>query len=181
VKHRTQFLDFAPAARQTPWLGLSALLVGLLVLALLASLAAQMAAANATQREALQALQARRQPQSRSAAASPRPASPTETARTRAVRELAQTLSTPWADLLESLEAAPTRSVALLAIEPSVARRSVRLTGEARTMPDLLAYLVALQSDARLSRVVLQSHEVQLQAPGTPVRFLIVAAWGAGP
>jgi Tfp pilus assembly protein PilN len=107
----------------------------------------------------------------------PRSADPRQVARERALRDLTRGLSTPWADLFAALEAAPTQSVALLAIEPTVANRSVRLVAEARNSKAMLAYLAALQQDFRLTHVVLVSHQVQAQTPGTPVRFQIQALW----
>jgi Tfp pilus assembly protein PilN len=62
-----------------------------------------------------------------------------------------------------------------------VAKRSVRLTAEARDDTEMLAYLAALQQDPQLSSVILASHQVQSQAPGTPVRFQIQASWGESP
>jgi len=103
----------------------------------------------------------------------------TEAARTRFIRQVSQSLMTPWADLLESLESVPAPSVAVLSIEPSVSKRSIRITAEARTPQDMVAYLGALARDPRLSSVVLASHQVQVQAPGTPIRFQVRAAWGA--
>jgi Tfp pilus assembly protein PilN len=101
-----------------------------------------------------------------------------ELVQTKALRQVAQKLVTPWSGLLESLESAPNQAVALLSVEPSASRRSVRLTAEARTLPDMVAYLGALQRDSRLSSVVLISHQVQSQMPGAPVRFQIQAGWG---
>lgn len=106
-----------------------------------------------------------------------RSADPRQVARERALRDITRGLATPWGDLFAALEAAPTQSVALLAIEPTVANRSVRLTAEARDSKAMLAYLAALQKDFRLTHVVLVSHQVQAQTPGTPVRFLIQALW----
>jgi Tfp pilus assembly protein PilN len=106
-----------------------------------------------------------------------RPVDPKEQQRERAIQSITHGLATPWADLFAALEAAPTQAVALMAIEPTVANRSVRLTGEARDAQAMLGYLAALQHDVRLSQVVLVSHQVQAQAPGTPVRFAIQALW----
>ena len=61
--------------------------------------------------------------------------------------------------------------MALLAIEPSIQRQQVRLTAEARQPEAMLDYVAALQSDTRLSQVVLLSHQVQALSPGQPVRF----------
>jgi Tfp pilus assembly protein PilN len=108
-------------------------------------------------------------------------ADPAEQARLRAVRKVTYGLVTPWADLLDTLESVPHQSVALLSVEPSVSKRSIRVTAEARNADDMLAYWSALQQDSRLTAVVLVSHQVQQQAPGTPVRFQLQAGWGAAP
>jgi Tfp pilus assembly protein PilN len=173
-------LDFAPGARHVSRLGLAMLLVSATVFGAAALQLGEMLAGNARQADTLAALEARRGvvAAGTTRAAAPEPA---VLARVRAVRQVAQTLTTPWADLLESLEAAPNQSVALLAVEPSVAKRSIRLTAEARNAADMLEYLGALQRDARLSSAVLVAHEVQAKSPGSPLRFQIQAAWGARP
>lgn len=174
-------LDFAPHARRVSRLGVAMLLASLAIFGVSAFELTQVLRTNARQTELLAALDARQGSLALSDETKrPPPADPAELARTRAVRLVAQNLVTPWADLLESLESAPNRSVALLSVEPSVAKRSLRLTAEARTSQDMLAYLAALQRDERLGAVVLVSHQVQAQVPGAPVRFQIQAAWGGG-
>jgi Tfp pilus assembly protein PilN len=173
-------LEFAPNARHVSWLGATMLIVSIVVLVAGAAQFAKVLANNARQADTLQALGARRGATATSATRTT-PPEPGEVARARAVRSMAQTLVTPWADLLESLESAPNQSVALLSIEPSVAKHSMRLTAEARNPKDMLAYLSALQRDTRLFTVVLVSHQIQAQSPGSPVRFQIQAGWGAGP
>lgn len=173
-------LEFAPHARQVSRLGVAMLLISVIALGAGAIQLAQLLSGNGRQAATLAALEARRA----GAATGPAPSrapEPGEAARARAVAQVAQNLMTPWADLLESLEAAPTRAVALLSVEPSVPRRSIRLTAEARSTQDMLAYWTALQRDHRLSAVVLVSHQVQVQSPGSPVRFQIQAHWGAAP
>lgn len=170
-------LEFAPNARRVPWLGGAMLVASVVVLALGAAQLATAVASNARQADTLAALEARQEVAT--GAARTLPPEPGEVARTRAVRRVTQNLATPWADLLESLESAPAQSVAILSIEPSVSKRSVRLTAEARNSQEMLNYLSALQRDTRLSAVVLVSHLVQVQSPGSPVRFQINANWGA--
>jgi hypothetical protein len=45
----------------------------------------------------------------------------------------------------------------------------------------MLDYVDRLQAAAPLERVMLESHEVQSQAPEKPVRFIVSATWRAGP
>jgi Tfp pilus assembly protein PilN len=183
VKTTRLHLEFAPNARRVTWLGVAMLIAGIAVLGVSAVQLTKVLTTQTHQANTLAALEARQGAALAAAAARakrPTPTDPAELARTRAVRLVAQNLVTPWADLLASLESAPNKSVALLSVEPSVSRHSLRLTAEARSAQDMLGYLSALQRDSRLSSVVLVSHQVQAQAPGTPVRFQVQAAWGGG-
>jgi hypothetical protein len=107
-------------------------------------------------------------------------ADPLDNARSRAAKQAATELQMPWAELLSALEAAPTQNVAVLSIEPSAARRNVKLTAEAKDAKAMLTYLAALQKDARLNQVMLTQHQVQSQTAGTPLRFQLQAYWGGG-
>jgi Tfp pilus assembly protein PilN len=172
-------LDFAPASVRAPSRMGIALLVAGGVGAFAAAFACGAALSMADRQS--QALDARRQQATADAAAFARPASAAPSGRTKAALRIARTLQTPWSDLLETLEAAPHGDVALLAIEPSARDSTVRLTAESRDPDGMVAYLHALQSDARLKRVILLSHQVQPEAAGSPVRFQIQAIWGNAP
>jgi hypothetical protein len=137
-------------------------------------------AGNARLADTLAGIEARREALAKGPAPAVK-ADPAELGRSRAIRLVSQKLTTPWGDLLESLESVPVPTVAVLSIEPSVSKRSIRITAEARSPQDMLAYLGALQQEPRLSNAVLVSHQVQLQAPGTPVRFQMQANWGVTP
>ena len=177
MKHARLTLDFAPHARRMSWVGAAALLASVVLLAGATYRLAGVLAATAHDADALAQIEARRL---HASAPRTRPLEPGEVVRIRAARQVAQTLMTPWGELLESLEAAPKQTVALLSVEPSVAKHSLRLSAEARNTQDMIDYLDALQHDERLSDVVLVSHQVQ-QAPGSPVRFQIQANWGQQP
>jgi Tfp pilus assembly protein PilN len=105
---------------------------------------------------------------------------PAELARARLARQTSRQLAAAWADLLAALESAP-RNVALLSIEPSATKRSLSLTAEAASVSEMVNYLRALQGDQRLANVTLVSHQLLLQAAGTPVRFQLRASWGERP
>jgi Tfp pilus assembly protein PilN len=171
-------LDFAPNPRRVSRVGALMLFVAVSALVAGALELANVVAANARLSDTLAAVDARRGSVTDTATRTAAPDS-TEAARVRAVRQVSQNLMTPWADLLESLESVPVQTVAVLSIEPSVSKHTIRITAEARTAPDMLAYLGALQREPRLSSVVLVSHQVQVQAPGAPVRFQLRAVWGA--
>lgn len=173
-------LEFSPRAREISALGAVILLVSVCALVAIAVQLGLKLADNARQAQRLAALE-EQLGQSKAKGSRTRPPDPGEVARLRAARQVASQLTTPWADLLDSLESSPVKSVALLSIEPSVNRRSIRLTAEARSLEEMLAYLSALQQDGRLSAAVLVSHQVQVQSPGSPVRFQIQAGWGTAP
>lgn len=171
-------LEFAPGARRP--LGGGSVMLAISVLLLFAALLQLVLtwSDRGQQQRALEAIEANGRP-------APRPRTvavdPTEAARSQQVRQVAYQLVTPWGDLLDTLETARTESVALLSVEPSVSKRTIRLTAEARDAKDMLVYLGTLQRDPRLSAAVLVSHQVQAQSPGAPVRFQIQAGWGGAP
>jgi Tfp pilus assembly protein PilN len=101
-------------------------------------------------------------------------------ARHQLLKQVSHGLETPWADLLASLETAPA-DVALLSVEPSAAKRSLLLTAETAGPKEMLNYLRALQTDPHFSNAALVSHQVQVQAPGTPLLFKLHATWGDAP
>lgn len=95
--------------------------------------------------------------------------------------QVAGRLNVPWDALFAALETAATPDVALLAIESEAGRRSVRLSGEARQLGALLAYVRSLRGRSALTDVFIHSHEMQAQDPQHPVRFSIAASWaGSG-
>lgn len=180
MKTSVQRLEFAPGVRRRPTLGRYLLAVAV---ALIAVELMPMALGMATLRQdraALASLDRRTvvEPRERLADAKVDPAA---VARIRAANQVAKNLTTPWADLLGAIESAPQQSVALLAIEPSAAKKSFRLTAEAKDAKAMLGYVEALRKDRRLDSVVLVSHQLQEKAPGRPTRFQLQAAWGPSP
>lgn len=171
-------IDFAPGARRVSWTGRWLLGAGAVLLAIGLAQSGRLLEQRAQAKAALADAQARR---ARGAVAPPKgKPDARQVALIRATHQVSSDLTTPWSRLLTALGATG-KEVALLSVEPSVAKRSVRLTAEARDSTAMLDYLAALQHDARLSCVVLLSHQVQLQAPGTPIRFQVQAQWGEAP
>jgi len=173
-------LDFAAERARIGRPGLVLLALVVMLLGTQAAMLFDRLRTHTLQTEALAAVDARRA-KATPAAQPAKPADPAEVTRTRVARQVAQNLVTPWADLLESLETSPKQNVALLSVEPSVAKRTLRLTAEARSPQDMLEYLHALQHDTRLTGVVLTSHQLQAQTPGQPIRFQLQASWGTTP
>ncbi len=172
-------LEFAPRARRLP---VSRMLYLLLAMGFFALAVFEVGKARYEQAQAQQQMadleDVRAKPTSR--AMTRARSDPVESTQAQLVRQASLRLSTPWADLLAALESAPSNA-ALLLVEPAAAKRTVSLTVEAADSAGMLGYLKALQSDVRFSDVVLVSHQVQLQAPGTPVRFQLRAQWGEAP
>jgi hypothetical protein len=172
-------LEFAPKARKTSLLGLVFLIASGLLFALAATQVGMKIYENSRQKLVLAETGNRSAAPVRAVAPALRP-DPAETVRAQFVRQTSRSLMTPWADLLNALEKAPS-NVALLAVEPSAAKRSLSLTAEAASPAQMLAYVQALQDDKHLANVILVSHQVQLQAAGTPIRFQVRASWGEAP
>jgi hypothetical protein len=100
-------------------------------------------------------------------------------------------LAAPWEDLLRVFETRAGQQVTVLRLEPDARSGLVRLTGEARTLAAVLAYAGALDTDPRLSQVLLTHHQRRADpvesvdaasAPPRPVaatavEFTLTAAW----
>ena len=57
----------------------------------------------------------------------------------------------------------------------------LKLTAEAKGKNAMLDYVDRLQAAQPLQRVMLESHEVQVQVAEKPVRFIVTAAWKSAP
>ncbi len=172
-------LEFAPKARKTSLPGLILLSASVVLFVAAATQVGMRIYETSQQKQVLAEIGIRSAPTVRVAAPVLR-TDPAEAVRAQFVRQTSRSLMTPWADLLTALEKAPS-NVALLAVEPSAAKRSLSLTAEAANSAQMLNYIQALQGDNRLSDVILVSHQVQLQAPGAPIRFQVRANWGETP
>jgi len=173
-------LEFAPQANRRSAAGSVYLVAAFTLFSFAAIYAVKAASENSAKQQELVAMDGARKAGVRASAPPPPKVDPTEISRVRFIRMTSRNLAAPWADLLVSLEKAPS-NVALLAVEPSAVKRSISLTAEAAGPMDMIKYLQALQSDPNLANVVLVSHQVQLQAPGNPLRFQIRASWGETP
>jgi hypothetical protein len=94
--------------------------------------------------------------------------------------KIAQELAMPWTGLLKELEGAShdtASDIALLSVEPDESKHMVRVTGESRDLPRVLAYVGRLQRSALLRYPMLETHEVRSDDPQRPVRFAVSAEW----
>lgn len=86
-------------------------------------------------------------------------------------------LNLPWAALFGAVESASDGAIALLSIQPDAQKQLVRITGEAKTLDDVLAYIERLQEDTQLTNASLLSHEIRQQDAEKPIRFTLTANW----
>jgi hypothetical protein len=89
-------------------------------------------------------------------------------------------LTVPWSELLSELESANhdvSSMIALLQVAPDATRHIVKITAEARSLPDALAYLRRLQQSKVLRYPMLESHERRKDDPEHPVRVTLAAEW----
>lgn len=107
---------------------------------------------------------------------------PTSAARADApVAERAMTqLGLPWVRLLQEIESHADASIALLGFEGQGLARSVRITGEARTMVDVVAYIEQLRQSPLINTANLTGHEEKINGAVSLVRFTLDVAW-SGP
>jgi Tfp pilus assembly protein PilN len=87
-------------------------------------------------------------------------------------------LALPWDQLFQAVEAASSKNVALLAIQPDAVRREVQISAEAKNFNAMLGYVERLQSGDWFAKVRLENHQVREQDPQQPVRFTLAASWG---
>lgn len=85
--------------------------------------------------------------------------------------QVARQLNTPWAFLLDALEAGTPADVALVSIEPDARVGSVRLQAEAKSLDTLLAYAKDLGALPLFDSVILIKHETNEQDGNKPVRL----------
>jgi Tfp pilus assembly protein PilN len=91
--------------------------------------------------------------------------------------EILHQLALPWRGLFKAIESSNEKEVALLAVQPDMQRRVLRLSGEAKNFDALLAYVGRLEKNDALSSVYITQHEIRTQDPERPVRFALVANW----
>lgn len=97
----------------------------------------------------------------------------------KALRQAIGAIRIDWERLYRSIDQATGEDIGLLAIRPSVAGRSVQISGEARDMAAALAFVEALRREP-LAHATLLSHQVKQNDPQHPIVFEIAATWLTG-
>ena len=106
---------------------------------------------------------------------------PVPEAQANAVNAAVLQLNLPWRALHDAVQAGTPATIALLALEPDARRSTVRITAEAKSSDDMIAYVEQLQAIDWFGEVSLVRHEVNEQDPNRPIRFQIDARWKAAP
>jgi hypothetical protein len=133
-----------------------------------------------TQLEQAQARLARLQ---RSASSTPRPAVQTSGPREddKAHLKVSSQLRRPWSGLLSEIDLVSSPAIALLSVESQGQSRTLRITGDAKSMGDAVAYVNRLRQSSLIEAVYLSQHEDRLAGPVHVVRFSLDATWKAQP
>jgi hypothetical protein len=167
-------LDFLAVEPRVPRAGAALLVVGLLAAALAAG---RFAALRAEARDLARRMEARTPPRALAVAAQgAESGTAADLSRARAVL---RRLAAPWDELFAEVEAAVGPDVALLGVQPDLASARVRITGEARTLAQGLAFAARLNRGPALGEAMFSTHEVRVQDPQRPVRFTLEARWKA--
>jgi Tfp pilus assembly protein PilN len=174
MKPRRLELDYVASPRRPLWLGV-------LVLAAALGIGAELFARYHDAQLELARLEAATSlvsPQRRPARAVPKERLDEEV---RAAEAVVRQLTLPWAALIETLERAATREVAVLQLQPDAHTRVLRLTAEARNREAMFRYVRRLEAAQTLAEVHVVSHQVQLDDPQKPIQFAVQAAIRAAP
>lgn len=90
-------------------------------------------------------------------------------------------LTLPWGPLIETIEKAGTKDVAILQLQPEAQSRVLRITAEARSQDAMVDYLKRLADARGFVGVHLLSHQVQQDDPNRPVQFAAQASFRGMP
>lgn len=94
-----------------------------------------------------------------------------------AVNRAVEQLNLPWHDLLAGVERAGTPAVGLVSIEPDPQHGLVRIIAEAAGADAMVDYVASLARQPDFRSVVIRKHQVDLQSPYQPVRFVVEMSW----
>ncbi|OQW86633.1 MAG: hypothetical protein BWK72_16225 [Rhodoferax ferrireducens] len=94
-----------------------------------------------------------------------------------AVERVVSQLQLPWDTILSEIETRTGPKVALLDIEAQGQTRTLRLTGEAKSMSDVVAYLGRLRQSRYVAAADLSHHEEKQSGAVPVIRFSLDATW----
>ena len=172
MKPQRLALDHYAQVRRTPWLGYLLLLLTLLAAAALAQRFREVQLTLESRQTTQALLEAPRTP----AKAIPKNRLDEQVKNAEAV---VRQLTLPWAQLIETIEAAASNDVAILQLQPDAQQRVLRITVEARNQDAMVDYLKRLAELKGMSYVHLLNHQVQQDDPQRPIQFSVQASFKA--
>jgi Tfp pilus assembly protein PilN len=86
-------------------------------------------------------------------------------------------LNLPWRDVLDAVESATPKNIALLALDPDAKRNIVKGMAEAKNSDDMIDYVEQLRKQEFFTSVLLTMHEINEQDQNKPLRFQFEAQW----
>ncbi len=95
----------------------------------------------------------------------------------KAAERIALQLNLPWNALLGTLEKNSNPDVALLTIESQGQTRRLHLTGEARSIDDIVAYAARLGKSPKITTATLSGHEEKQSGQVDVIRFALDVDW----
>jgi hypothetical protein len=95
----------------------------------------------------------------------------------RSVENVVRQLTLPWGRLIETLETASTKDIAILQLQPDAQQRMLRITAEARNQEAMVEYLRRLSEVDGFAYVHLLNHQVQQENPQRPIQFAAQASF----
>lgn len=101
--------------------------------------------------------------------------------RARAVARAVERLNAPWPGLFAAVAKGKPDTVALLALEPDLAKGMVKITAETREAAEMLRFAEDLARQDAFASASLAKHEVSDRDPLKPYRFQIEAQWRVRP
>jgi hypothetical protein len=127
----------------------------------------------------LLAVQARSQRQARIDKPAParRPAAPMNPESSNAAVHASAALTQPWDGLLRELESLNEPRVALLSLDAKAEARTLRVTGEANAMADVVAYIKRLRPSPLTRSAALVTHEIRRDGQVDVIRFSLDVIW----
>ncbi len=161
-------LDYAAPPRRRRWPGAFALAASLILAVAQVARLGELQQERAAVRAPLELLRAGGRAAPASAA---RPAGD----EAKGVERVTRQLALPWPEMIESIESAASRQVALLQIQPEPERGTLRLTAEAGTPQAMLDYVRRLGTSQALTGAHLVSHQVRREGGARPIQFVAQA------
>ena len=167
-------LEFHPRAARAP----RPLAWAALALAVIAAVAAGVQLMHAS--DALSDLSARHdvlQARARPVAAHTEAVGPELARRIVSDNQAIEALAVPWDALFRAIESADARGLGVMSLVPNARTRLLRLTGEAKSVPELLAYVDRLGALQALQQVRLEGYETVVRDGVEVVSFTVAATW----